>query len=69
MRDWTDDEVQRIVTNVRHAAREAARLLVVEMVVRPENEPCPAQIFDVAMLGLTGGRECVSCLGWRASMG
>lgn len=64
LHDWSDDEVRRILHNCRRAMGLGApgggrgrRLLVVEMLIEPGNQPSPAKLLDVAMLALTGGRE------------
>jgi hypothetical protein len=55
LHDWSDKQAGRILDNVRRAARRGARLLVAEMVL--ENRNTTANLLDVAMLALTGGRE------------
>jgi hypothetical protein len=36
---------------------DTGRLLIVEMVVQPGNEPSPAKMFDITMLVAEGGQE------------
>jgi C-methyltransferase len=57
LHDWDDEEVSAILGNVRRAATRGTRLLVAEMVVSKGNGASAAKLLDLAMLGLTGGRE------------
>lgn len=58
LHDWNDEQAATILRNVHKAALPGARLLVVEMVVPPDNaEPSLARLGDVNMLVMTGGRE------------
>jgi len=47
----------RILANCRRAMQQAGRLLIIEAVVRPGDEPDPAKILDLAMLLIPGGQE------------
>jgi hypothetical protein len=55
--DWDDDDSATILTNCRRAMRSDSRLLVVERVVPPGNEPHDSKFMDLNMLVITGGRE------------
>jgi hypothetical protein len=55
--DWDDDKALRILSNVRHAIREEGRLLVVESVIPPGNEPFFGKLLDITMLVIPGGQE------------
>lgn len=55
--DWTDEQCHTILTHVRKVIPKDGRLLVIEMVVKPRNEPQPAKWLDLNMLVLPGGRE------------
>jgi L-alanine-DL-glutamate epimerase-like enolase superfamily enzyme len=57
LHDWEDAEAGKILGNVRKAIGAKGRLLVVEQVVTPRNEPGLAKIMDLEMLVLPGGRE------------
>jgi hypothetical protein len=57
LHDWEDAEAGKILGNVRRAIGAKGRLLVVEQVVPPRNEPGLAKIMDLEMLVLPGGRE------------
>jgi ubiquinone/menaquinone biosynthesis C-methylase UbiE len=55
--DWDDERATQILKNCHRALAAAGRLLLVEMVIPPDNQPSPAQAMDLNMLVLLGGRE------------
>ena len=55
--DWDDPEAAAILRACRAAVGDKGRLLVVERVVGPPNEPDPAKFSDLNMLVELGGRE------------
>jgi hypothetical protein len=55
--DWDDERSIVILRNCRRAMSETGRLLLVETVVPPGNEPSFAKFIDLNMLVMTGGRE------------
>jgi hypothetical protein len=55
--DWDDDRAMTILRNCRAAMNRGGRLLLVEGVVPPGNEPSISKFFDLAMLVLPGGLE------------
>ncbi len=55
--DWDDDKCVAILRNCRRAMGPGGRLLLVEGVVPPGNEPSVSKFFDLAMLVLPGGME------------
>jgi hypothetical protein len=57
LHDWDDDRATTILTNCRRAMRRDSRLLVIERVVPPGNEPHDSKFMDLNMLVITGGRE------------
>lgn len=57
LHDWDDDTCGRILQSIRAAARPGARLLVIEGVVPPGDEPHLIKMIDLTMLGLLPGRE------------
>jgi len=57
LHDWSDEQCQIILTNCHRAMKTESRLLVVEMVIPPGNEPSVAKLLDLEMLVTTGGRE------------
>jgi SAM-dependent methyltransferase len=54
--DWDDDEAVSILRNCRDAMNPEGRILVVETVIPPLNEPCFGKWLDLMML-IVGGRE------------
>jgi SAM-dependent methyltransferase len=56
LHDWDDECARAILRTIRTAAAPDARLLVVESVISPGNEPQGAKWLDLLMLVL-GGRE------------
>lgn len=57
LHDWDDDKAVAILGKCREALRTRGKLLVVEGVVPPGNEPAVSKFFDLAMLVLPGGLE------------
>jgi len=55
--DWSDEESLVILRNCRRAMERGKRLLLVEMVLQPGNEPFFGKLMDIAMMLTTGGRE------------
>ena len=55
--DWDDDRAITILRNGRRALGQGGKLLVVEGVVPPGNEPSVSKFFDLAMMVLPGGME------------
>jgi len=55
--DWDDERTTRLLQNCHRALGPAGKLLLVEMVIPPENQPSPAQAMDLNMMVLLGGRE------------
>ena len=55
--DWDDDRAVQIMKTIHRAMPDGGRLLVVEMVVPPGNEPHPSKVLDLEMLTLPGGVE------------
>jgi SAM-dependent methyltransferase len=56
--DWNDEDSVKILGNCRRAIRPDGKLLVVDAVLRPPNEPDPGKLMDLNMLVMaTGGRE------------
>ena len=55
--DWDDERAGLILRNVRRAMPEGARLLVVEHVLPPGDEPSFGKLLDLNMLLLPGGVE------------
>lgn len=57
LHDWADEQCVQILRVCREAMRENARILVVDAVVPPGNEPHPAKIMDILMMVGLEGRE------------
>lgn len=55
--DWDDEKSLTILRHCRRATSPGGRLLLVEGVVPPGNEPSISKFFDLAMLVLPGGME------------
>jgi SAM-dependent methyltransferase len=55
--DWDDDRATQLLRNCHRALAPAGKLLLVEMVIPPDNRPNPAQAMDLNMLVMHGGRE------------
>jgi O-methyltransferase domain/Dimerisation domain len=57
LHDWDDDSATKILRTVRAAAPEHARLVVIDAVVPPGNEPFGPKWLDLLMLTMFAGRE------------
>jgi len=55
--DWDEDRAAAILRNCRAVMAPDARLLVIEMVIPPGNEPFFGKLLDLEMLAVAGGRE------------
>ena len=55
--DWDDEQSVTILRNCRAAMGPRGKLLVVEGIVPPGNEPSVSKFFDLAMMVLPGGME------------
>lgn len=56
--DWSDEDVLKILRNIRAAARPGGKLLLVEMVVPEQgDEPHSGKLVDLWLMLLVGGRE------------
>jgi hypothetical protein len=65
LHDWDDERATEILQTIRAAAPPNARLLTLESVIPPGNEPNGAKWLDLLMLVLAGGRERTE-QDWRA---
>ena len=65
LHDWDDDSARRILETIRAAAQPSGRLLLVEAVIEPGNEPAGAKWLDLLMLVISAGRERTEAE-WRA---
>jgi hypothetical protein len=55
--DWDDEKLLTILRNCHRAMPAHARLLVVESVIPPGNEPFAGKFLDLVMLMIPGGKE------------
>jgi hypothetical protein len=55
--DWDDARSIAILRNCRHAMSDSAKLLLIERVIPPGNEPADGKLVDISMLVMTGGME------------
>jgi hypothetical protein len=55
--DWDDDRSITILRHCRQALGERGKLLVVEGLVPPGNEPALSKFYDLSMMVLPGGME------------
>jgi hypothetical protein len=57
LHDWDDEHAARILRTIRAAARPDSRLLVLDQIVPPGNEPGGGKWLDLLMLALLSGKE------------
>jgi hypothetical protein len=57
LHDWPDEDAVRILRAVGAALTPAARVLVVDAVIAPGNDPDPNKLLDVGIMALLRGRE------------
>lgn len=57
LHDWNDEQSTRLLSNCHRSLTAGGKLLLVEMVIPPDNRPSPALAMDLNMLVLLGGRE------------
>jgi hypothetical protein len=55
--DWDDEESVDILRSIHQAMRADGRLLLVESVIMPGNDPFFGKLLDLTMLVIPGGRE------------
>jgi hypothetical protein len=55
--DWNDEQCRTILRHCRKAVPSSGRLLLVESVIPPGNEPSFAKLLDLTMLAIPGGME------------
>ncbi len=55
--DWDDEKSKTILKNVHAALGDGGRLLVVEGVIAPGNQPSFSKLLDLTMLTIPGGKE------------
>jgi O-methyltransferase domain/Dimerisation domain len=57
LHDWDDERAAAILRTIHAAAPDGARVLIIDAVVAPGNEPQGAKWLDLLMLALFNGRE------------
>ena len=57
LHDWDDDAAARILRTIRATSRPDSRLLIIDAVVPPGNEPGGGKWLDLLMLALAQGKE------------
>jgi SAM-dependent methyltransferase len=55
--DWNDEKAMLILRNIHRAMKADGRLLVLETVLPPGNQPSPARFLDLTMMLVPGGQE------------
>jgi len=55
--DWNDHDAVRILKNCRRAIRNNGTMLLIELILKPANQPDFARFADLQMLVVTGGQE------------
>ena len=55
--DWSDEKSVKILKNVRSVIPDHGRLLILEGVIEPGNEPFSYKFLDLTMMILLGGME------------
>jgi hypothetical protein len=55
--DWDEDSARAILTNCRRVIPQHGRLILVEHVIQPGNDPQMGKLVDLQMLVALGGRE------------
>jgi O-methyltransferase domain len=57
LHDWDDEHATAILRTIRAAARDDSRLLILDQIVPPGNEPGGGKWLDLLMLALLAGKE------------
>jgi hypothetical protein len=55
--DWDDEKATTILRNIHPAMCDGGRLLIVESVIPPGNDPAFGKLLDLHMLVVPGGKE------------
>ncbi len=55
--DWNDDQCRTILRNIHTVLPEHGKLLVIESVIPPGNDPFGGKLLDLVMLLIPGGKE------------
>ncbi|MCI0538548.1 MAG: acetylserotonin O-methyltransferase [Verrucomicrobiales bacterium] len=57
LHDWDDEHAKKLLTRTRRVTKPGTRLLIIEKLIPPGNEPSLAKLMDIHMLVLSGGLE------------
>lgn len=57
LHDWDDETCIGLLQSCRRVIPETGRVLIVDAVIPPGNDPHPAKIVDIVMLNILRGRE------------
>jgi hypothetical protein len=57
LHDWDNEHCVKILANCRAAMNQKGRLLVIDSVISPGNDPGRGKLIDMQMFVVTGGRE------------
>lgn len=57
LHDWDDEHATSVLRNVRESMDPGSRLLVIDAVILPGNEPSMNKIIDLQMLTALGNQE------------
>jgi len=57
LHDWDDERAAAILRTIRASAPSGARVILLESVIQPGNDPDGSKWLDLLMLALFGGRE------------
>jgi hypothetical protein len=57
LHDWDDEKAAAILRTIRAAAPSSARVVLIESVIQPGNEPDGSKWLDLLMLALFAGKE------------
>jgi hypothetical protein len=55
--DWDDEKSIQILRNIHQSMTREGRLLLVEGVIEPGNQPSFGKLLDLTMLTIPGGKE------------
>ncbi len=55
--DWNDEQCRTILRTCRKVVPASGKLLLIESVIPPGNDPCFAKLLDLTMLAIPGGME------------
>ena len=57
LHDWSDAEGIQVLRNIRQSIRADGKLIVIERLIGPQNQPDPVKWGDMMMLVMLTGRE------------